>query len=143
MTEPGPTPIETLNGSGEIVVVSADLTEKQTIRLRQITLGECEKLLMAQGDEIALACLYTGKDRAWFDTLSADSQEQVVVEGDRINADFFGRWLSRRLARQERIAPGMMAKVLERAIAPETVEPAPAAQSRSPNSAPPLVRSRV
>jgi hypothetical protein len=142
MNEPGPTPLETLNGSGEIVVTRLDGTT-ESVRLRQITLGECEKLLLVQGDEIALACLYTGKERAWFEALDPVSQEQVVIEGDRINADFFGRWLSRRLARQERIAPGMMAKVLERAIAPETIEPAPVTPSRSQNSAPPLVRSRV
>ena len=65
-----------------------------------------EALLGAQGDEMRLAQVYTGKDAQWVDALSPASQEAVVSEGDRINADFFGRWFRRRLERQERMLPG-------------------------------------
>jgi len=134
----GPTPLETLKAGADIQVTRSDGTA-ETIRLSQIALGACEKLLAAQGDEIALACLYTGRDRSWFENLDADSQERVVIEGDRINADFFGRWFRRRLERQERLMPGMTEKFVQRALEPEPM-PAP---SRSPNSAPPPVRSRA
>jgi len=134
----GPTPLETLKAGADIQVTRSDGTA-ETIRLSQIALGACEKLLAAQGDEIALACLYTGRDRAWFEGLEADSQERVVIEGDRINADFFGRWFRRRLERQERLLPGAMDKFLARVMDPEL----PPAPSRSPSSAPPPVRSRA
>jgi hypothetical protein len=42
---------------------------------------------LGPGDEIEMACVYTGKDRAWFESLDTESQERVV-EGDRINSLF-------------------------------------------------------
>jgi len=135
---PGPTPLETLTAGADLQVTRLDGTA-ETIRLCQIALGQCEKLLAAQGDEIALGCLYTGRDRTWFESLDANSQERVVIEGDRLNADFFGRWFRRRLDRQERLMPGVTEKFVQRALEPEP----PPAPSRSPNSAPPPVRSRA
>ncbi len=133
----GPTPLETLKASTE-VTVSNLAGDTETITLRQIALGDCDKLLAAQDNEVVLACLYTGRDRAWFEGLVPESQEQVVVQGDRLNADFFGRWFRRRLERQERLMPGVTEKFVQRALEPEPAQAPP----RSLNSAPPLVRSR-
>jgi len=141
MNEPsGPTPLETLNAGADLQVTLLDGTP-DSVRLRQLAIGDCEKLLLASGDEIALACLYTGKDRAWFEGLDALSQERVVVEGDRINLDFFGRWFQRRLERQERLMPGSTEKLLTHAMAPEA--PVVAPRFPSPSLPPPPVRSRA
>jgi hypothetical protein len=139
----GPSPLETLKGGAEIQVTHLD-GSLESIHLRQVSIGQCEQLLLAQGNEPTLACFYSGRDRAWFDSLDPDSQERVVVEGDRINADFFARWYRRLAARQDRILPGAMEKFINRALEEPEAPPAPPAPAPSPSriSAPPPVRSR-
>ena len=129
--EKGPTSMETLLGRGELNVTKEDGTTEK-VDVRQLSIAQFPKLLAAQDDEVAMACLYTGKDQDWFMSLTMESQEAVIVEGDRINADFFVRWFQRRLAKQERLLPG----VTEKAIA-QMAKPS----SPSPNSAPPLHRA--
>ena len=99
--------METLQGHGSLLVSFVDPSRpSETVFIRQLPLRDMEALLGAQGDEMRLAQVYTGKDAQWVDALSPASQEAVVSEGDRINADFFGRWFRRRLERQERMLPG-------------------------------------
>jgi hypothetical protein len=107
----GPTPAETLAGKSVATVTLLD-GSRETVALRQLPLKEMEALLAAQGDETKLACLYTGRPESWFDGVSPEGQELIVQEGDRLNADFFGRWFRRRLDRQERLIPGSRARLL-------------------------------
>lgn len=114
----GPTPAETLRGGLEITLNYVGEGTSFTAFIRQLPLGEMADLLAAQGDEEKLARLYTKATGQqdwpanWFESLTPESQERIVVEGDRINADFFGRWFRRRLARQERLVPGSTARIL-------------------------------
>lgn len=129
--------METLTAGGDFEVQTmAGATE--TVRIRQLAFGEFPVLLAAQDDEVAAACLYTGRDAEWVAGLTMESQERVVLEGERINADFFVRWFQRRLGRQEKLMPGSTEKFLRRATDPE-------ASPRSPslNLPPPPVRSRA
>jgi len=106
----GPTAAETLRGAGEVRVKNSQGNVEHVL-IRQLPLREMEALLAAQGDEVRLALLYTGRDQGWFDGLDPASQEAIVEEGDRINSDFFGRWFRRRIERQEKLMPGSRAKL--------------------------------
>ena len=128
----GPTPLETLQGYGSLLVSFADPSRpSETVFIRQLPLREMEALLGAQGDEMLLAQVYTGKDAAWVDSLSAASQEAVVSEGDRINADFFGRWFRRRLERQESMLPGSKERLFAALNPSAPSGPPPPGPSRS------------
>ena len=52
--------------------------------------------LMAEDDETKLIAFYTQKDPAWAARLMPQSQEQILEVGERLNKDFFERWLQRR-----------------------------------------------
>lgn len=130
--------METLHGYGSLLVSFADSSRpSETVFIRQLPLREMESLLGAQGDEMLLAQVYTGKDAEWIDSLSPASQEAIVSEGDRINADFFGRWFRRRLDRQERLVPGSTDRLLS-LFAPSGL-PTPAASGPFPSSPRPRV----
>jgi hypothetical protein len=133
----GPTPDETLHGGADLIVSKRDGTS-ETVRIRQLSVGEFPMLLTAQDDEAKAAALYTARTVEWFGGLTLESQEALVIEGDRINADFFGRWFQRRLARQERLMPGVTDRILGVAV---SAPAAPANTSPSRNTAPPSVRS--
>jgi hypothetical protein len=107
----GPTQAETTKAGLCLRVAKLD-GSAEDVSLAQLPLKRMEALLAAQGDEMQLALLYTGRDESWFDSLEPDGQELIVREGDRLNADFFGRWFLRRQERLERLIPGSRAKLL-------------------------------
>ena len=129
----GPLPKETAFRGKEITVEGAG-GEPEAVRIHQLSLRHADDLLGAQSNEVALALLYTGRDREWFDALPPDSQMAIVEEGDRINANFLKRFLERRLTQGERINPGSRAKALA-AFNPSTT-PEPEADGTLPNSLP-------
>ena len=55
-----------------------------------------------------------------------------MKEGDRINADFFGRWFQRRLDRQEKLAPGSKARLLSLFSPQPELLPLPTSQPPRP-----------
>lgn len=107
-----PTKFETLNGGAEIEVIKSDGWPEKVF-VRQLPVRQMAELGKAMDDEITSAELYTGKDKAWLEALPRDSVEQIIVEGERLNADFFARWSKRRIARMELIRPGAFAKLTE------------------------------
>ena len=117
-TTNGPTATETLFGGTELIVKHMD-GMKESVRILQLRTADMPALLASQDDDVAIACLYTGKDAAWFNRLDAESQELIAVEGDRINLDFFVRWFERKLKRQERLMPGVTEKALAQVGAAE------------------------
>jgi hypothetical protein len=123
---PEPTPLETLLG-GSNALVGFLSGEEETVRVRQLPIRDYPDYLAAQMDEPRMAELLCGKPTGWGDSLEFASLEGIISEGDRLNADFFGRWLRRRLERQERLLPGSLAGV--------SVTPSPTA-SPTPPSAP-------
>lgn len=127
----GPTPAETLKQGADIVVVFNDGQER-LIRILQLPIRMMEALLVAQGDEPKLILLYTGQTEEWLDEVTPTSQEEIVKEGDRINADFFGRWFQRRLDRQEKLAPGSKARLLSLFSPPPELLPLPTLQPPRP-----------
>lgn len=103
----GPTSIETLFGGVEVPITMLDGTAGR-VTVRQLPIRVMPALLLAQDDEAASIELYCDKPAGWADTITRDSAERIVVEGERINADFFARWLARRVARYQRAAPWLV-----------------------------------
>jgi len=101
-----PTKMETLLG-GASVAVNYIGGNAGTVEIIQLPIRKFPTLLAALDDENKQAELYCDKPEGWSDTLTPESHENIVAEGERINADFFERWARRRLAR--RAGPGRLA----------------------------------
>jgi len=108
-----PTKTETLLG-GAIASVTMRDGKTEEVTIRQLPVKLFPVLLAAQDDEGKLAELYCDKPPGWADALSIDSFEAVITEGERINSDFFSRWVQRRINRQEKMMPGVTARLTER-----------------------------
>ena len=67
--------------------------------------------------------------REWVEALAPESHELLIEEGERLNADFFGRWVARQMKRLERVNP----RFAERVASGEAL--------RSPSSPPASPRS--
>jgi len=85
-------------GFEEVEVIFRDGVTKEVVRVRQFGLEECPTMLrlMTEDDETKLIAFYTRKDSAWAARLVPQSQEQILEVGERLNKDFFERWLQRR-----------------------------------------------
>jgi hypothetical protein len=138
--EKGPTGAETLRGGTKITVeIDAKPGEQpfHEIPIRQLKIKEMPAMMEAQGDEIALAALFTGKDKAFVESLTNFSHEAVIAEGNRVNADFFVRWVQRRMQTQERIMPGATSRIMEAATkAGAAPSASPTGLQRRPADAP-------
>jgi hypothetical protein len=117
----GPLPTETLLGGIEVVVSLRGKDRKapsttETVFLRQLSVEEYPKLLAVQGEEPRIIELYCDKPEGWANGLTPASYKELVTQGDRINDDFF-QYVERRLARQEKLMPGINAKMRDAALA--------------------------
>ncbi len=108
---------ETLFGGLEVEVA---LTSGQTeqVFIRQLPIRQMPQMLAALEDENRLVELFCDKPEGWSDGLTVESFEKVVTEGERLNADFFSRWVQRRLTRQEKVMPGITEKLAKSAGLP-------------------------
>lgn len=108
---------ETLFGGLEL---DATLISGQTERVfvRQIPIRQMPQMLAALEDENRLMELFCDKPEGWSDSLTVESFEKIVTEGERLNADFFSRWVQRRLTRQEKVMPGITEKIARNAGLP-------------------------
>jgi hypothetical protein len=83
----------------------------ESVFVRQVPIQEFQRLLLSMESEPALAEVFTARPQGWADTLVNESIEQVILVGEEINADFFSRWVQRRIARQEKLIPGITEKL--------------------------------
>jgi non-ribosomal peptide synthetase component F len=102
--EAGPTKAETLRGGTTVRVTHHDGSTGDVL-VRQLPIRDFERWLTVMDDEPRVVELFTEHSEGWGDTLTPESLETVVTEGERLNRDFFERWLQRRLARKEWLAP--------------------------------------
>lgn len=108
---------ETLFGGLELdATLISGQTEK--VFVRQIPIRQMPQMLTALEDENRLVELFCDKPEGWSDTLAVESFEKIVTEGERLNADFFSRWVQRRLTRQEKVMPGITEKIARNAGLP-------------------------
>lgn len=109
-----PTKTETMLGGMHFTAAKVDGAMEE-VTIRQLPIREFPRLLAALDDEPAMVEVLCGKEKGWSETLSPEAFEQIVVEGERINADFFCRWVKRRLARQEKLLPGITERAVQSA----------------------------
>jgi len=81
------------------------------VAVRQLRLRELPKLADCIGDEAAMLKLCTSLSEAQIDSISLKSAEGLVTLCERLNMDFFQRWLERQLRRNEAVVPGVRAKI--------------------------------
>jgi hypothetical protein len=103
--------METLVGGTTFVITKTD-TAQETVQIRQLPVRLLPQMLAALEDEPAMVELFCDKPQGWSDSLSPESFEHIITEGERINADFFSRWAQRRIQRVERLLPGSTAKLV-------------------------------
>lgn len=87
----------------------------ETVFIRQLPVRLMPQMLASLEDENRLVELFCDRPEGWSDNLAAESFEKVVLEGERLNADFFSRWVQRRLTRQEKVMPGITAQLARNA----------------------------
>ena len=101
---PEPTKAETLRG-GQHFTVNLEGGAAEKVFVRQLPVKDFEAWLIALDDEPRVAELLCQQEKGWGDRLEIGSLELVVTEGERLNRDFFERWLQRRTARKEWLMP--------------------------------------
>ncbi|MCL4181228.1 MAG: hypothetical protein KJ072_26225 [Verrucomicrobia bacterium] len=108
---------ETLFGGAELEVnLVAGGTEK--VFVRQIPVRLMPQMLAYLENENQLVELFCDRPEGWSDSLAVESFEKVVLEGERLNSDFFSRWVQRRLIRQEKVMPGITERLARNAGLP-------------------------
>lgn len=112
-------------GGQEIVINRIDgVSEK--VFVRQLPFRLFPALMSAMDDEPAMVELFTDRAKGWSDTLSPESFEAVVETGEKVNADFFGRWKARKLNRMQSLveaSPVFAAALLGQRPEPESKAP--------------------
>ena len=84
----------------------------EDVMVRQLPIRLYKEYLEAQDSEAKILSVLCGKPVEWADGLKIESFEAILDEGEKINADFFSRWVKRQFARKERIMPGIADKLM-------------------------------
>lgn len=85
----------------------------ETVFVRVLPVRDFPRLLGSLEDEPAMAEVFCDQPSGWAGQLNLESLEAVVLKGEKLNEDFFSRWAQRRLARQERIMPGITDRLVQ------------------------------
>jgi hypothetical protein len=125
-----PTPTETLMGGRKFPALKRDNTTED-IFIRQIGIEDCQSYLELQDNELAMIEFVCSKPDGWAKSLAPQCQAELIAEIDRINADFFSRWVERQKSRQERLMPGITEKRLAALLASQTSQPKPPSNAAS------------
>ena len=94
-----PTNLETLLGGLDLVAAKTD-GSTEPIKVRQLPVKLYPAYLAALTNEPRMVELFCDRPAGWADTLTPPAFEAIVLEGERLNADFFGRWQLRRQRRE-------------------------------------------
>jgi hypothetical protein len=101
----------TLTGGNEFSITKRDGTN-ETVFVRQLAIKEFPKFLQVQDDELEMIDFACGKTKGFAETLSPESHEALIAQIEKVNGDFFSRWLARRRTRVERIVPDAFEKAI-------------------------------
>lgn len=95
-------PMHTLLGGHELTVSLLDGTTAE-VKVIQFGVNLCPKYaaILQSGDEAREIEFLCGQPEGWAAKLTPAGQEEVIAAGDKLNADFFSRWLERRKARDK------------------------------------------
>src|SRR6266481_4341926 len=87
-----PNSMETLLGYADVEVTYLN-GEKETVRVRQFKVSECADYMKVMDYEDRAIAFLARKPESWADTLTVESWEKIITEGERLNGDFFSRWV--------------------------------------------------
>ena len=112
MKENGPTKTETLFGGVDLEVKFQD-EHFEPVKVKQLPIGQIKAFAIAyeQADEAEEIALLTGKSKDWANTLTIESAEKIIAEGERINADPLARYFQRQMRKLERFNPALAARI--------------------------------
>jgi hypothetical protein len=133
-TVKGPTGFETLMGGKDVTVTYQD-GKTEAVRVRQLCIEDYPKLLAAMQDEATQAELYCGKEVGWAKQLTTECHDLVMEEGERINADFFGRWVQRRMRKLKLLGPELTDKLVGALANAQSKPTSPGLSARLPQRA--------
>jgi hypothetical protein len=119
-----PTFTETLLGGGTFNAAKKDGTA-ESVFVRQIGIEDCPAYLELQDDELAMIEFVVAKPEGWAKTLTPACQEALLAEAERINADFFSRWVERQKKRADKLMPGIVERKIAALSALPTSPPKP------------------
>ncbi len=125
-----PDSLTTVLGGTELEVTRIDGT-KERVQVRALPITKMQEYLDSILDEIATVALSCDRSRAWAESLTPQSFNQVAETGVDLNLPFFSAWMKRRMRVTEAMRPGFIDQVnrnVDGAIN--------AAASRSANSSP-------
>lgn len=109
MNTPGPTSGELIAGQTRVTVTHRTGDKNEVVSVYLLSVREIDRYAQIEGDNSAIAELFTRKKRGWADEITNESVYAVVAEGERINADPFSdhlRYLQERRARMAPITQG-------------------------------------
>lgn len=111
--------MEALLGGTEItIILLGGATE--IVKVRQLPVALMGQYARAVDDESEMVELFIGRPKGWSQTITNESFEQIVEEGERLNETFFARWRERQKKRLERIAPGMVERLTSQITSPNS-----------------------
>ena len=97
--------LDTITGGRDIVAKYQDGTT-ETVRIKQVSIRQMDKYLATIDDEPGRIEFSVGKDAGWADKLTLESHTELIEAVEDVNSNSFFGWLRRRIARQEKLAPG-------------------------------------
>ncbi|HEV8523084.1 MAG TPA: hypothetical protein VGQ71_01185 [Terriglobales bacterium] len=92
----------------------------EPVFIRQLPVKIYPVFLEAIDDEPRMVDILCDKPAGWSETMSPESFDFIATRGDALNQDFFYRWAQRRLARQEKLVPGITDRMLTASRLPNT-----------------------
>ena len=102
--------LEQLIGGRDCVVRKQD-GATDTVKVRHLRISDLNNYATSTGDETALLALYTGRTQEWVESLTDESQIEILTVGDALNS-FLADALALRIQRQARLMPAEVQKAL-------------------------------
>jgi len=136
---PGPTAEETLFGSIAAKMLLKDSTSED-VAILQLDVDKYPALLESIDNDLRRIEIFCNRPVGWARKLTAVSQNLVLKEGNRLNADFFLDWAASRIQMMERtnsprvnqVLAGAVEKILREKLPPG---PLPTTSPTSPSPA--------
>ena len=85
----------------------------EEIFIRQLPIKEFPVLRDHLGDELAMLEIYCAQPKGWAAMLMPASHDAVITEAEKLNRDFFLRWVERQKARAAMIPKPDMGEVVQ------------------------------